>query len=485
MEMRQSTTYKQMKKSGGFLLLLLLYCSMSWAQPPAKNYTIKNGRMWIELSKHLSESSIDSFIVQFDLGELGLKTFIQTGIRDSLQKLGWQLDKNTSDYFIISKLLEGFDKIGNPAEKILFTEKKDEKGWLAPFSTTQVPFGVNQFRNKSDFQTRDSIVTFFLRGYSNASRVVLSGSFINWSPTALNMTRTDSGWIRQVKLAPGKHWYKFVVDGNWITDKDNVNQENDGQGNINSVYYKPNITIRLDSFTQAKKVILSGSFNEWRRNELAMKPTAKGWALSLYLPEGTHTYRFIVDGRWMADPFNPDRVPNEYHDFNSVIKIGKPYIFRLDGFADARQVILTGSFNKWRKDELSMKRTATGWELPYTLGAGNYSYHFIIDGKVAGAEGRQENFFFVIAPNYKFKLKGFAQAKEVFLSGDFNDWAPATFLMTREGDEWVFSVYLTPGKHLYKFVVDGKWIVDPGNKDWEQNEHNTGNSVIWIEPGKW
>ncbi len=299
------------------------------------------------------------------------------------------------------------------------------------------------------------------------------------------MTLTDSGWIRQVKLGPGKHWYKFIVDGNWITDKDNVNQENDGQGNINSVYYKPNITVYLDSFAQAKKVVLSGSFNDWRRNELVMKPTARGWALSLYLPEGTHTYRFIVDGRWMADPFNPDRMPNEYHDFNSVIKIGKPYIFRLDGFADARQVVLTGSFNKWRKDELFMKRTATGWELPYTLGAGNYSYHFIIDGKVAGAEGRQENFFFVIAPNHTFRLKGFAQAKEVYLSGDFNDWAPATFRMEREGDDWIFNVHLTPGKHLYKFVVDGKWITDPANKDWEQNEHSSGNSVIWIEPGKW
>nr|MBP7558780.1 hypothetical protein [Chitinophagaceae bacterium] len=163
--------------------------------------------MWIELSKHLSESSLDSFIVQFDLGELGIKTFIRTGIRDSLQKLGWQLDKNTSDYFIISKVLEGFDKIGNPAEKILFTEKKDEKGLLAPFSTTQVPFGVNQFRNKSAFTTRDSLVTFFLRGYPDASKVVLSGSFINWSPTALEMTHTDSGWVRQVKLGPGKHWY--------------------------------------------------------------------------------------------------------------------------------------------------------------------------------------------------------------------------------------------------------------------------------------
>jgi hypothetical protein len=34
---------------------------------------------------------------------------------------------------------------------------------------------------------------------------------------------------------------------------------------------------------------------------------------------------------------------------------------------------------------------------------------------------------------------------------------------------------------LYKFIVDGKWILDPGNKLWEQNAENTGNSILWID----
>jgi hypothetical protein len=52
--------------------------------------------------------------------------------------------------------------------------------------------------------------------------------------------------------------------------------------------------------------------------------------------------------------------------------------------------------------------------------------------------------------------------------------------MQHKGDEWTFSVHLSPGKHLYKFIVDGVWMKDPDNKLWEQNEYNTGNSVIWI-----
>ena len=53
--------------------------------------------------------------------------------------------------------------------------------------------------------------------------------------------------------------------------------------------------------------------------------------------------------------------------------------------------------------------------------------------------------------------------------------------MKREGDEWIITVHLYPGKHLYKFVVDGQWIIDPGNKLWEQNENGSGNSVLWLD----
>jgi hypothetical protein len=89
--------------------------------------------------------------------------------------------------------------------------------------------------------------------------------------------------------------------------------------------------------------------------------------------------------------------------------------------------------------------------------------------------------FLVLFPNHTFRLNGFADAREVYLAGDFNRWNPKAFAMKKEGSSWVFPVHLTAGKHLYKFIIDGKWIIDTGNKLWEQNEHGTGNSVIWID----
>ena len=68
----------------------------------------------------------------------------------------------------------------------------------------------------------------------------------------------------------------------------------------------------------------------------------------------------------------------------------------------------------------------------------------------------------------------------MYIAGDFNDWSPNSFPMRKDGDDWVFTVHLHIGKHLYKYIIDGNWVIDPGNKLWEQNEYGTGNSVIWI-----
>jgi hypothetical protein len=483
--MEISGAIQQVKKVAHIVwcVLFLTILINTSAQERVKSYTIKDGRMFIALSKQLTDVSLDSFINQYDLKDLALKQFIKGVYLDSLKKLGWQLNINNPELFVISKKLDSFDDLRNPANKIMLADKK----YFAerfPIVSNRVVYGYNRFRNKQTFATRGSVVTFFLRNIKNANKVMLSGSFNDWDPDALAMKKTDTGWIATVNLVPGKYWYKFIVDGNWTVDTDNRISENDGLGNMNSVFYKPNTFFKLSSFNNAKRVYVAGSFNNWDSKELLMTKTASGWELPLYLADGTHTYRFVVDGNWMADPGNKETLPNEFNEVNSVIRIGKPYLFYLKGYTDAKQVLLSGSFNNWRKDELYMKKTATGWELPYTLGPGNYQYRFIVDNKwVSQSEAinRDANSYFVIQPNYTFRLKGFDKAKNIFLAGDFNDWSPDTFLMQREGNEWVFSVNLSPGKHLYKFIVDGKWILDPGNKLWEQNEHDTGNSVLWVD----
>ena len=477
------------KTLAGFYLgiaVLILSGMAASAQPNIKRYTIQNGRMFITLGRLISEPSLDSFITQYDLKDLALKEFVRNGFRDSLVKFGWHVEMDTKVGVMISKPLFGSENIMDPADRIIFAQKQLDFSEMFPAVSSNWIYGYNRFKNKSPFATRDSTVTFYLRGNSSAKKVMLAGSFNNWDPDILAMTKTDSGWIAQVKLGPGKYWYKFIADRRWMVDADNRLSENDGLGNVNSVFYKTNVIFRLNGYETARNVYLAGSFNNWKPQELLMNRVAGGWELPLYLADGTYTYRFIADGKWFADPANPEKFPNEFNDFNSVYRIGKPYLFELDGYTDAKQVALAGSFNKWRTNELFMKKTGKGWELPYTLGPGNYEYYFIIDGKLAvkqvspglpNGSATAHNFYFVIDANYTFRLKGFDNAKTVYLAGDFNNWSPNTFAMRKEGGEWVFPAHLSAGKHLYKFVVDGKWIRDPANDLWEQNEQN---SVIWI-----
>lgn len=489
MEMRRSVyslIHQLWRTACCVIAFMVLLADQASAQEPAFN--IKGGKIHVVLPLKIAEKEIDNFINKFDLKHLALKKFLKDGFTDSLIRDGWNVDNITNTFVTISKPLNSSDVVNDPAGRIILA---GEKPWrvdlVFPVVSNSVTLGYNRFRNKSEFKIRDSVVTFFLRGNMEAKNVHLAGSFNDWDSRSIQMSKTDSGWIVGLKLIPGKYWYKFIIDGQWKTDNDNRLSENDGHGNTNSVYFFTNTVFRLKGYTNNRRVYVAGSFNGWDGNELSMQKTSDGWQLPVYLKDGTHTYRYVVDGNWMPDPGNTEKLPNEFHDFNSVITIGNPHIFRLPGNTEAKEVILTGSFNGWRKDELFMHKTAAGWEYPYVLGAGNHEYAFVVDGKqIADPQsktltGNHNSSYLVIQPNYTFRLSGFENAKNVYLSGEFNFWSPNSLAMIKENGAWTITVHLSPGKHLYKFVVDGKWIIDPDNKLWEQNEHETGNSVLWVD----
>ena len=65
--------------------------------------------------------------------------------------------------------------------------------------------------------------------------VYLAGQFNDWDPTAKKMAFKDGVYTATVKLAPGKYEYKFVIDGAWCTDPENVNAVQNDQGTFNSI----------------------------------------------------------------------------------------------------------------------------------------------------------------------------------------------------------------------------------------------------------
>lgn len=90
-------------------------------------------------------------------------------------------------------------------------------------------------------------------------------------------------------------------------------------------------------FLEAQEVFLAGSFNAWHPAMFPMIETPGGWTKDLVLPPGTYEYRFVVDGRWVADPNNPRSAPNPFGSVNSVVVVPpKPPVARTKRGAEAR-----------------------------------------------------------------------------------------------------------------------------------------------------
>jgi hypothetical protein len=79
---------------------------------------------------------------------------------------------------------------------------------------------------------------FRLKGYPEATIVILTGSFNNWDQSQFVFGREGDDWVCRIDLDPGTYTYKFVVDGSWLLDPANANTQEDAAGNVNSVLLK-------------------------------------------------------------------------------------------------------------------------------------------------------------------------------------------------------------------------------------------------------
>ncbi len=467
-----------------FLILMSFNIPEAFCQPVNGAIKVEGDYMIVRFDKRNTDE-FKNLLLYFNLHEDSLFQFQNIG---KLANEGWAIMHTEKNYIEIGRALNAdVSKINWGSQPIFFdnVNPPGEPGYPGP-----VAYGTNDFKKSQNvFENNEGKTLFFLKGNSDAQQVFLAGNFNNWREAANAMQKTDSGWIATINLEPGKYYYKFIVDGIWSFDQNNNLKDLDGYGSFNSTYFRTNYTFSLVGYLNKKNVIVAGSFNEWREKELKMHRIEDGWQLDLYLNEGTHTYKFIVDGDWILDPQNKNVRNDGENNFNSVIALGTPANFILNGFTDAKQVILSGTFNNWNGDELIMTKTETGWFLPYVLAPGNYAYKYIVDGKwIADPDnlffvggGDIKNSVKIVKPNFTFTLNDFPQAKQVLISGDFNGWADPGYTMIHGENGWICPVYLSPGKHLYKYIVDGKWIIDPHNTLYEENEFNTGNSVLWMK----
>ncbi|MEN3013639.1 MAG: glycogen-binding domain-containing protein [Endomicrobiia bacterium] len=73
-----------------------------------------------------------------------------------------------------------------------------------------------------------------------------------------------------------------------------------------------------------------------------------------------------------------------------------------------------------------------------------------------------------------------SKAKKVALIGDFNNWVPVTMNKV-SSSKWELTVEIPEGRYLYNFLVDGKIMLDPNNKQTELSKEGFKSSVLELK----
>jgi 1,4-alpha-glucan branching enzyme len=172
----------------------------------------------------------------------------------------------------------------------------------------------------------------------------------------------------------------------------------------------------------ARSVQIGGNFCDWKPAPMERSDSGIWY---YFLPAGEKkrevTYKFLVDGIWIMDPLNPDRIDDRMGSYLSVAEpVEKP----------------EGKHVTWRK----------------------------IGGNTI-----------------EFRLYQPA-ASLVSLVGDFNHWNPEDDLLAKGRDGiWRVRKKLFPGVYRYKFIIDGEWLPDVYNSESASDDTGEVCSIIEIK----
>ena len=374
--------------------------------------------------------------------------------------------------------------------------------------------------------------------------VSVAGDFNGWSATPDPMVRgADGSYSVTVTVPPGTHQYKIVYDGKWIADPlnhDTALETPDPNGGKNSGFVAGPAgatatppPAAAGSLTHTFRYVppdgaatvpvsVAGDFNGWSATPDPMARGADGsYSVTVAVPPGTHQYKIVYDGKWIADPLNHDtalETPDPNGGKNSGFVAGPPgaaatptpaaagsvmHTFRYVPPAGAATVPVSvaADFNGWSADPNPMTRGADGsYSVTIPVPPGLHHYKVVYNGKwiadPAGDKSLEQDDGFggknsglqigpatpspaavdpkagvPIAPpradlthTFRYVPPAGAATVPVSIAADFNGWSAAPSPLARGADgTYAAAVPVPDGVHHYKVVYDGKWIADPAN----------------------
>lgn len=102
-------------------------------------------------------------------------------------------------------------------------------------------------------------------------------------------------------------------------------------------------------------------------------------------------------------------------------------------------------------------------------------------GSFQAVEGAADVSTLPVPVQFVLDARDVAGGTGVSLVGDFNDWDVTATPLTLEGGVWSTTLPLSPGRHVYAFVINGKrWITDPRAPQAPDADFGRPGSVILV-----
>lgn len=259
--------------------------------------------------------TIDDVFVSGEFNNWAKDQWRMNKVNDSVYKLQKDLSIFTSDFDWEFKFIVNSEHWAEPSRDFKnIVDARDYKGQKL------MTYNLKLY---SAFASDYGNVTFKLKGYKDAEKVVLSGTFNRWDETNFKMKPTEDGWEVTLQLRPDIYKYKFIIDNHhWIEDPQNPSKVENEFGGFNSVIdVQKNIEFRLCDYQNAESVILSGDFNDWSEDTYRMTRVNDCWVFNQKLSGGKYHYKFIVDGEWIIDPVNSVKEYDNKGNVNSVCMV--------------------------------------------------------------------------------------------------------------------------------------------------------------------
>lgn len=239
--------------------------------------------------------------------------------------------------------------------------------------------------------TKDGKTIFYYYNPTADIEVYLAGSMNSWNETSQEMTyNPDTGyWTFEVSLGIGEHEYKFIVDGDWITDPLNpppAGKENsvvkvtaeEASSNVSPVIDGKKVTFLYEN-DKVDAVYVAGTMNNWdgsapEESEWKMTKNEETgyWELIKEMSAKKYAYKYVtktgstVD--WVNDPWNKE--PQE----------GGNNIFVVTGLEDidlevergGKKVELAKTLTLWNEAGDSTETTVETYALSTETAAAKY-----------------------------------------------------------------------------------------------------------------